>query len=447
MGKHHKTKSPSSLPAKNQCIHYESGEAGLPARKGSILHKCFEYGAAGRSIPTSWSEMDKEDQAELLEGGVLLSDFAAVKAADLDGILWALEELEGIIRNLFDEKRTLAELVASGEARLERKVEVFGSDFAVITFGSLDFDFATLLVDLKTGRIRNYREQMLCYALAKMQETGLDEVLVVELYSRERRSIVYSVTRKEAEETIFDLSDRIDRKDEFPAQICEYCDWCKNSKPGGCSKIQELASMVQENREEFPKDISFRSSEVLKLAIGALLEFQQNPDDEKAREALDKVAGDLAFLYDAAKAAKSFLSGVENSIRVAIDEGIAIPGLEKSTTAGRASVNDPKALFSIVGLDQDSFLECVSVSLPEVSKRIGNAATVTRIFEEQGLAIPEDCLGKKGQLLKGKIPNALKFLLDEKGLIERGADSVSIKRKKPSSSLREGDELPEALQE
>lgn len=446
MGNHHKKKSPSSLPAKNECIHFESGEAGLPARKGSILHKCFEYGAQGLAIPSSWSQFEEADQKELLDGGVLESDFESIETSDLDGIVWALEEVSSIIQNLFDENRSLAELVGAGELELERMVHVYGSDFAEITFGSLDLGFRTLIVDLKTGEIRNYREQMSAYSLAKMQENpDLESLIVVELYSKKRRSVVYEITLQEAEDLIFELSDRIDAGEEEP-NPCSYCNWCKNSQFGACSKIKERAIAVQENRDDFPKDISFRSSELLSTALAALQDFQENPDDEEKKIALDKCAGELSFLWEAAKAATSFLSGVEHSIKSAIESGIKVPGLKTSNRSGKSTITDATEAFRISRLDQESFLGAVSISSTKLAELIGNPATLTSIFEKEGLPIPEEFLGKKKTLLKGNAKKALDHILEKKGILSRGASSISIKADKPGSSLRKGDKIPGGLE-
>jgi hypothetical protein len=95
------------------------------------------------------------------------------------------------------------------------------------------------LFDLKTGQRRDYRPQMAFYALGLMQRYDERECEVHLVYSKYKETDVYTISRLEAEETVYGIEARV--KD--PARketLCDYCSWC-----GRRDECQTLTDMVK----------------------------------------------------------------------------------------------------------------------------------------------------------------------------------------------------------
>lgn len=95
------------------------------------------------------------------------------------------------------------------------------------------------LFDLKTGKRRDYRPQMAFYALGLMQKHDAGECEVHLVYSKYQEADVYTISRLEAEETVYGIEARV--KDPGRKETpCDYCVWC-----GRRDECDALTDMVK----------------------------------------------------------------------------------------------------------------------------------------------------------------------------------------------------------
>ena len=104
----------------------------------------------------------------------------------------------------------------------------------------------SLSLDLKSGQIRNYREQMAAYALGNMAAYFVPKWTCVLLFADQRVEIVHEFTYDEAkaivDEVLADFHD--------PAKVptpCDYCGWCaaKNTCPALVRPIAESLEIIE----------------------------------------------------------------------------------------------------------------------------------------------------------------------------------------------------------
>ena len=208
----------SSLPKLVECPCYESkpGEAGAAAARGTQLDAAFRARLESGKLPG-------------LSGG----DLAAVE--------WAVETVLELARG--------ATVLCDEE---ECKVRTPGMEHV----GTADAIILQrkILVDLKSGQVRNYREQVAAYALGLMEEHFANKWTCVLLFCDARQMVVHEFTYGEAAE----LVDGILKAASHPARqpvLCDYCNWCAKSET--CSaRVQaveatsEFAAIVEPLTED-----------------------------------------------------------------------------------------------------------------------------------------------------------------------------------------------------
>lgn len=424
---HHKI-GPSKLPALAACPCYVSDPKGsAAAEKGSDLHEIFEHSVKG----TLREKAEKDQRFRLL-----LQSF---KDSDLAGIQWATESVRETIAislSVPTAEIDLAALVKAGTLRVEEKVSVIDENFEEVNFGTLDLWFSVpgvaILWDLKTGRRRNYREQMANYCLAKFQE---DPTI-----SRIRSILLFSAERK-IEEDEFDLetaefvfwsairgATAADRK----ANPCDYCSWCL-SRPS-CPALLSGVDLVRMDRPDlFPEGEAFRSSETLKKAIAALELFKDaaagpssEEEIENATKNLSQYSEALAYLFTTAKVAAKYLEGVENSVKEAIRLGIPVPGYKLQKKSGAVEVSDIQGLYNLLKISPDLFLSACNVSTEKLVEAVP-AEKIEALVLDSGIKIPDDFRKKSGSgILKASLKKAFDMFLESTGVLQRGADSFSV---------------------
>ncbi len=184
---------PSTLPklALSPC-YVSSPFAGDAAARGTVLDVALREKLLGNFAP-----------------------FDALNAEDKKAVLWAEKEILKIAKG---------EHVETREDHLKVKtpgIEHVGTEDARVASRCLSFD-------LKTGQIRNYREQFAAYALGNMDAYFSDEWTNVAIFCDQMEAIHYTFTREEAANIVnsvmFSASDR--KPDEFTPS--EYCGWCAN---------------------------------------------------------------------------------------------------------------------------------------------------------------------------------------------------------------------------
>lgn len=179
---------PSLLPKLAACARYQpEANAGAAANRGTAMDAAFREIIQGNP-----------DAAAALDEEALASVSWAVDTA------WILAGEHPLV---------------AGEENL--RIEACGMT------GTADLLCPDALwsADLKSGQVRNYREQQAAYALGFMDSHFVEEWTVYLLFCDARVLVTLRFTREEAERLIRGvLSTALDA--EAAATPCDYCDWC-----------------------------------------------------------------------------------------------------------------------------------------------------------------------------------------------------------------------------
>ena len=223
---------PSNLPKLAVCPKYRSspGDAGLAAQRGTLIDEAFRDYFLGNE--QSIKELDEE--IHNLDPGLLPAS---------EGTMWAINYLEMIANGSH---------IETNPDRLKVIVEEMDTEG-----GEMDADIPSLAhgFDMKSGQIRNYKEQMAAYALGRMRESFLTEYKMTLLYSDQREVTNYVFKYEDAERIVSGL--REDYYSNKPATPCDYCNWC--GARDECNERKELATKagalnIQENWEAIKED-------------------------------------------------------------------------------------------------------------------------------------------------------------------------------------------------
>jgi hypothetical protein len=193
---------PSNLPKLAFCPCFEpKADAGPAAARGGKLDGVFRRRVLG----------DK-------------SDDGAIERDDLDAVDWAVNTLRAIAGT--------SEIITDEE---RCKIECLGLT------GTADAWIPDLgaSADLKTGQLRNYREQMAAYALGFMEATFRSDWTTHLLFCDQRQLITHRFTYDEAKALVGDVTARFHDTAKEPV-VCEYCSWC--AKEESCPARAQLAA-------------------------------------------------------------------------------------------------------------------------------------------------------------------------------------------------------------
>ncbi len=203
---------PSLLPKLAVCACYEPNpDAGPQAARGTKLDEIFRRRIHG----------DRSD-----DGSTLTEDLSAVD--------WAIHTLKAI---------------AGG-----RRIVTADADCKIATQGMTGTVDAWvpelgLSADLKTGQIRNYREQMAAYALGFMEAHFLSEWTTHLLFCDQRQLITLRFSYQEAWEIVAAVIAGYNQPEKEPTP-CDYCSWC--FKAESCpARLQLAASALKQSDPEF----------------------------------------------------------------------------------------------------------------------------------------------------------------------------------------------------
>lgn len=254
---------PSSLPKIAICPSYQSrgGSAGGAAERGTLMDEAFRFAVAG---DRSYLDKLEERIAELP------NRFPGYTppGGEVEGTEWTI-------------KRALliSEDVETREENL--RVHIPG----IVPLGTADMLFPSIGEhgDMKTGQVRNYREQMAAYALGFMDQFFADKWRAHLLFCDQREVVTHDFTYQQAkaivEETIA-AAQAPARK----AEPNEYCSWCGLYET--CHARRELATRafaytnLQERWEQIKDDPEELAAFL--MATDALSDFT----DEGKRAAL-----------------------------------------------------------------------------------------------------------------------------------------------------------------
>jgi len=245
---------PSNLPKLAACPCYEpSPNAGPAAARGSALDALFRARIQGDLNP---SETTHDLNAE---------DIAAVE--------WAVTTLK----------------VLAGDAPVITREE----DCRVTIPGFENPGTADALIlgkfahaDLKTGQIRNYREQMAAYALGLIETHFASEWTAHLLFCDQRQVVTLHFSYDEAKATVEKVIAAY-RADGKQPVLCEYCGWCDKEEtcPARLALAQDAVAAADPG---FSFDAVLADNNQLSkfLLACAVLEDYRGKAEETAKERL-----------------------------------------------------------------------------------------------------------------------------------------------------------------
>jgi hypothetical protein len=84
-------------------------------------------------------------------------------------------------------------------------------------------------VDLKSGRSRNYMEQMAAYALGLMDQHCVSEWTARLLFCDEKQVVTHRFTYESAQNIVNNIVEAVENPAKRPT-VCEYCSWCAKAE-------------------------------------------------------------------------------------------------------------------------------------------------------------------------------------------------------------------------
>jgi hypothetical protein len=185
--------TPSSLPKLAECALF-TGAPGTSAaaERGTLLDKAIRELLV--DDPTTFDTLTAEDQAVAR---------------------WGAAEL----------------FTLSGGYHVETREEYLGMEVPGLSKpGTADAVCvrAQWVADIKTGQVRNYREQLAAYALACMHEHFADSWTAHVVYVDQRLRRTYTFTRDQAEATVSEVIANASSRLAEPTPN-EYCGWCAHA--------------------------------------------------------------------------------------------------------------------------------------------------------------------------------------------------------------------------
>ena len=190
---------------------------------------------------------------------------------------------------------------------------------------------ARWVADIKTGQVRNYREQLAAYALACMEDNFAESWTGHVVYVDQQLVRSYDFTREEAEATTQRWISAATSSFARPTP-CEYCNWCANKD--GCSAlvVQSKAALA---------DLHATNKDTLTIIK-------------------DRILADPLKLSDFAKRFKFFEKEIAEPLVDALKERLAagdeIPGWKVSTSAGREYVEAEAIAKASEGVSKETLI-------------------------------------------------------------------------------------------
>ena len=409
MARHHATRSPSSLPAKKVCGDFQSGSAGAAAQAGTRQHEGLES-----LLKAAGTNLDFEDA------------YFKLDADQQENVRYVYE----LTLSLMDDYG-----VNFSDLRIEEEVQIFDrSGFIEQTFGSMDISFTNVLIDAKFGEFRDYKMQMLAYALGIMQKYGYEEVVVIEAYGKKRRYKEYNVTREEAENEIYSLFESLEGEQVRKASA--YCDWCVKGQQELCDEPRGVVEQVLETIEEkndLPQ-LMPNFDKVVAKSIEIMQEVQAQ-NGEFSDEQKDELAGAGAALNELRKVrdvVSGWVKNFDDYFKRFLEFGGEIPNYELKSTKGRAAIDDGVAAYKLAGVPMDKFFKDVKISPTTLAKSFSqdDPLSIIELFTKQGKEIPEYFKeGRGGKYSKDNCEKAVKEAFEH--ITNTPEPTIKVAKKKP----------------
>ena len=264
---------PSSLPKLAACPCYESapGESSPAAQRGTRLDEVFRDVMQGAELP-------------------------ALEADDASAIVWASDVLKelAVDCHVITTEKVCKVTLPNG---------MTGTCDAIVPGRWFH-------ADLKSGMVRNYREQMAAYALGLMDQYFIDNWTAYLLFCDAQKVVTYEFSYVEAEAIVNGIVATVSNPEKKPS-VCEYCSWC--AKVETCApRMAALDSSLATTDQSFAAVLAdpVRLGEF--LAKCKVFEKFWDSAKEKAREVLE--AGGEVPGWKLQKGRTSKFVGVQNQL-------------------------------------------------------------------------------------------------------------------------------------
>ena len=238
------------------------------------------------------------------------------------------------------------------------KLTLIDEGFETITFGTPDYLMVTedhiAIYDLKTGDEHDYSLQMMAYAIAARRLMRLPVYATV-VFARHRTTQQYEyggdldfyITQLR---TLIKHAMTAGSGDYNPSpDACQYC-----GKKNTCPALCGLVKYAGEKYEPKLELANWHPSEISDPA-------------------------QMAYALNLAKVIGKWSDSVEHHAKKMALSGQQIPGWYLKPRQGNIEITDAQKAFELSGLDNDKFLDCVKVSISELSKKIAERDGISNL--------------------------------------------------------------------
>ena len=300
--------SPSSLPKLAECALFQ--------------------GASGTSAAAERGTAVDVAIRNLVAGGEL-EPIANVVGFDFSPIAYGVEELTRLAKGSFIETRE--EYLAMAVPGLSK----LGTADAVCKDQKW-------VADIKTGQVRNYREQLAAYALACMEDNFDTSWTAHVIYVDQKLIRSYDFTYEEAKQGTQRTIDRATSAEAKPTP-CEYCSWCKHYN--NCNAIVRQAES----------------------AVALIPEATGNSIDAIRQRILATAESMAAFAKEWKLAEKEIADPVLGHLKTRLENGDEVPGWKLTSMSGRKFVETEAIAKASQGITKETLILALGGKMSEKS--------------------------------------------------------------------------------
>jgi len=300
--------SPSTLPKLSECALFEGASGtSAAAERGTAVDIAIRNLIAGNE----------------------LEPMADVVGFDFSPIDFGVKQLKRLARHSFIETRE--EYLAMAVPGLSK----LGTADAVCKEQKW-------VADIKTGQVRDYRNQLMAYSLACMEDNFEMSWTAHVIYVDQAMIRSYDFTYEEAKQGTQRVIDRATSADAKPTP-CEYCSWCKYYN--NCHAIVRQA----EN------------------AIALIPEATGNSIDAIRQRILATAESMGAFAKEWKLAEKEIAEPVLGHLKTRLENGDEVPGWKLTSVSGRKFVEAEAIANAAQGITKETLILAMGGKLSEKS--------------------------------------------------------------------------------
>jgi len=253
----------------------------------------------------------------------------AIVSEDAGAIAYGVDELTRLAKGSFIETRE--EYLAMGVPGLSK----LGTADAVCKAEKW-------VADIKTGQVRNYREQLAAYSLACMEDNFDTSWTAHVVYVDQKLIRSYDFSYEEAQQITKRTIDRATSAEAQPTP-CEYCSWCKHYN--NCNAIVRQA----ESAIALIPDINGNSIDAIRQRILATAESMG------------------AFAKEWKLAEKEIAEPVLGHLKTRLENGDEVPGWKLTSMSGRKFVEHGAIAKASQGITKETLILAMGGKLSEKS--------------------------------------------------------------------------------